>query len=315
MYIKLNIQQYRKKRSLGQESNVDDQPKYLSTQFFKLKAILLHPDGFRLFAAHLMKELAIENLLFFVETSQWLEYVMEICNKEPDNPNMSVSVDEKASGIDVKFHKHVPKSRIVCWNRNDDRQIHSFLPSSLQSDYDGTITDASHGTGSGQITPGHTTPGPSGTISTGTKTHSSALGIMSSTQPKYKPKPGHGHSTQLTIDLNLDEFELNTAILDPWLQCVKIFQKYVINGSYFCINISGENRIELYEKFGYDTTSTKCDEELLEILKEKCENNMDKLFHIFDTARYAVFRLMIYSVSRFENSDTYKEHFKPLDKD
>lgn len=271
-----------------------------------------------------MKELAIENLLFFVETSQWLEYVMEICNKNPNNPSMLVSVDEKASGIDVKFHKHVPKSRIVCWNGNDDRQIHSFLPSGdlASSDYDAAVSDRSHATtstGTGTATPGHTTPGPSQTISTGTKTHSSALGIMSSTQPKYssasRPKPGHGHSTQLTIDLNLDEFELNDAITDPWMQCVKIFQKYVINGSYFCINISGENRIELYEKFGYDTTSTKCDEELLEILKEKCENNMDKLFHIFDTARYAVFRLMIYSVSRFENSDTYKEHFEPLDKE
>jgi len=159
----------------------------------------------------------------------------------------------------------------VAWNRHDDRPIHSLLTASLaSSDYDGSVAND---TGSA---PGHTTPGPSGTISTTTKTHSSALGIMSSTQPKYssaRPKPGHGHSTQLTIDLNLDEFELGQAITDPWLQCVKIFQKYVINGSYFCINISGENRIELYDKFGYDTTSTKCDEELLEVLKEKCENN------------------------------------------
>lgn len=231
-----------------------------------------------------MKELAIENLLFFVETSQWLEYIIEYCK---DKVNIKISVDEKAAGIDVKLHKHVPKSRIVAYNPNDDRQIINALAI--------TADDTMTGTG----TSGHTTTGPSGTL-TATATHTSSFGT--------RPKPGH--STQLTIDLNLDEFEISTAIKDPWLQCVKLFQKYIINGSYFCINISGEDRIALYDLFGYDSSSTKIDEELLEVLKEKCENNMDKLFHIFDTARYAVFRLMIYSVSRFENSDVYKQHFK-----
>ena len=101
-----------------------------------------------------------------------------------------------------------------------------------------------------------------------------------------------------------------------------VFQIYVFcavhgvqNGSYFCINISGEDRIRLYELFGYDTSKQKHDDELVEELRAKCGNNVDTLFHLFDTARYAVFRLMIYSVSRFEASEAYLQHFIPDDDD
>eukprot|EP00488_Nonionellina_sp_1-RS-2012_P003745 TRINITY_DN8106_c0_g1_i1.p1 TRINITY_DN8106_c0_g1~~TRINITY_DN8106_c0_g1_i1.p1 ORF type:complete len:111 (-),score=16.59 TRINITY_DN8106_c0_g1_i1:259-591(-) len=107
----------------------------------------------------------------------------------------------------------------------------------------------------------------------------------------------------------MDDFEIPIPIIDPWMQCVKLFQKYVINGSYFCVNISGERRIVLYRIMGYDTFSTKSDSELVEILMANCNDDMNKLFHVFDSARYAVFRLMIQTVARFETSDIYSQHF------
>eukprot|EP00484_Ammonia_sp_Unknown_P007818 CAMPEP_0197080798 /NCGR_PEP_ID=MMETSP1384-20130603/214313_1 /TAXON_ID=29189 /ORGANISM="Ammonia sp." /LENGTH=398 /DNA_ID=CAMNT_0042519689 /DNA_START=563 /DNA_END=1759 /DNA_ORIENTATION=+ len=282
--------QYRKKRPIKMEEKADGQMQV--TQFFKLKAILLNKDGFRLFAGHLMKELAIENLLFFVESSQWLEYLIELCHRE----NIQLSIDEKASGIDVRFNKHCPRSRIVCWSPEDDRL--KPVSTNLSNDTDTTLSTNTNTTNN--LTRSASHPGaarPSGTLTT------------TSSGGNNKPR----HSTQLTVDLNLDDFEVGAAIDDPWLQCAKIFRKYIVNGSYFCINISGENRIELYEAFGYDASANHIDEEIAESLKENLQNDMDKLFHIFDTARYAVFRLMIYSVSRFETSDTYLEHFVPIE--
>eukprot|EP00485_Elphidium_margaritaceum_P022840 CAMPEP_0202712634 /NCGR_PEP_ID=MMETSP1385-20130828/43549_1 /ASSEMBLY_ACC=CAM_ASM_000861 /TAXON_ID=933848 /ORGANISM="Elphidium margaritaceum" /LENGTH=424 /DNA_ID=CAMNT_0049372723 /DNA_START=477 /DNA_END=1751 /DNA_ORIENTATION=- len=268
--------QYRVKRALTTDGSACDQP-HLSTQFYKLKMILLHQDGFRLFAAHLMRELAIENLLFFVETSQWLDYVMQTGGQQAQQA-------KDAAEIWIRFNEHAPRSRIVCWSAQDDRVValpHDLLDATLSSN--STAPSA------------HSGARPSATM---TATASSAFS-----------KPKSAHASQLTVDLNLDEFELSTAITDPWLQCVKLFRKYVANGSYFCINISGENRIKIYEYFGYDTTSTTVDEELVEVLKEKCNNDMQQLMRIFDVARYSVFRLMIYSVSRFEASDVYQEYF------
>ena len=224
---------------------------------------------------------AIENLLFFVESGQWLQFLMDRCRQE----NVLLSIDEKAAGIDIQFHENVPRSRIVFWNGSDDRSVDATL--ALGDDITGSVHSA------------HTLSGFSGTLSTLTKTISSG-----------KPST---HAAQLTVELNMENYEVSNAIDDPWLMAVKLFQKYIVNGSYFCINISGESRIVLYEQFGYDNVAIKRDEELMQTLKAKCGNNMDKLFHIFDTARYAAFRLMIYSVSRFENSEAYLENFIPSD--
>eukprot|EP01083_Nonionella_stella_P014817 41492_1 len=284
----ISTKSHKKKQQLhieyrgNQEQNKGNlSSKQWGTQFYKLKAILADKDGFRLFAAHLMKEYAIEHLLFFVETSQWMDYVNDQCLQD----NIALSVNERAAQVDVNLHKNAPKSRIVSWNRDDDRQVRSFQSHEIDS------------TASGLSAP-----------SARRSQTLSALTMSSGGKPS-------AHAQQLTIDLNLAEFELPNAINDPWFQCVKLFQKYVANGSYFCINISGEDRIKLYELLGYDNNSTKCEEELVEILRDKCENNMDKLYHIFDTARYAVFRLMLWSVSRFETSDLYLEHFIPCEHD
>ena len=74
-----------------------------------LKAIVSNEDGFRLFAQHLMHEFAIENLLFYIETNQWLRSLIE----KSEINNWLIEYDEKSSGIDIKFASNAPKSRIV----------------------------------------------------------------------------------------------------------------------------------------------------------------------------------------------------------
>lgn len=186
----------------------------------------------------------------------------------------------------IRFHHNIPQSRIVFWNPDDDRPVLSI--SSGTTDISST--------------------GPSGTASTG---HSTATSSSAKSGQTFQTT----HAAQLTVDLNLEDFELESAVTDSWMMAVKIFRKYVVNGSYFCINISGEDRIALYEQFGYSVSAANTDEEMLVTLRDNLENDIDQLFHIFDTARYSVFRLMIYSVSRFENSEQYLENFLPTDDD
>eukprot|EP01084_Bolivina_argentea_P072382 131423_1 len=68
-----------------------------------LKQIVRDDNGFNLFARHLTKEFCLENLLFFVETQQWLNSLKK---------SHSV-VDNQSELLTIKFTDTAPKSRII----------------------------------------------------------------------------------------------------------------------------------------------------------------------------------------------------------
>ena len=79
----IHTQHYKKKQKL--ESNgVPEQSKNknqkLGKQFYKLKDILVHKDGFRLFAAHLMKELLILYVYVCLHSVCKESNILQICH-------------------------------------------------------------------------------------------------------------------------------------------------------------------------------------------------------------------------------------------
>eukprot|EP01084_Bolivina_argentea_P319881 554880_1 len=195
--------------SINFKSEVSIQRKGSKTM--SLQEILKDKHGFNEFARYLTFCWSLENLLFFVETNQWL---LSLFEKEE---YCELKVDKRQL-LDVEISELAPKSKII--------------------------------------------------------------------ELKY---------TNSDCD----------KLFDEYLQCVHIFKKYVINGSYFCINISFVNRDYLYKQFGGNEKAT--DEEMVKYL---CDGNItrEKIVHIFDECRSEIFQLLLFAFSRFKCSHEYNEY-------
>merc|ERR1712228_316133 len=72
---------------------------------FVIKQLLESKDGFDAFARHLSKEFCLENLLFFVETQQWLLYLTRMSSYRD-----CINYDDDL--IHIRLHATCPKSQI-----------------------------------------------------------------------------------------------------------------------------------------------------------------------------------------------------------
>ena len=121
-----------------------------------------------------------------------------------------------------------------------------------------------------------------------------------------------------------------------YLQCVRLFKKYISNDSYFCINISSKVRSNLYGLLGFNESDKMSESDLVENLRQNLKENkermngligdgvddnnknnkrkrtqshiavIDDLFHMFDIPRTETFQLMNYAVTRFKHTKKYK---------
>eukprot|EP01084_Bolivina_argentea_P087391 157837_1 len=160
---------------------------------FRLEHVIIDKHGFDEYAKHLTKEWCIENLLFFMETQEWI------------NSNNI----QKNTKIHLTFPDSAPKSKIVYENNNN----------------------------------------------------------------KY-------------------------------LQAVQLFEKYISNSGYFCINISFSARGFLYDTFGYNDSHKIQESEMVKSLKQNKITN-ENLFHLFDESRTQILKLLKSAYGRFKRSDAF----------
>eukprot|EP01083_Nonionella_stella_P072977 197022_1 len=78
----------------------------------RMRHMLQHENGFNLFARHLTKEFSMENMLFFLETQQWIKFILRL---HQQNPYLVVIKDRSKFHdlCSIKFPDNVPKSSIV----------------------------------------------------------------------------------------------------------------------------------------------------------------------------------------------------------
>lgn len=111
-----------KNSSSADSVSTPKQSSSISATTVTLRDILLSKHGFHVFARHLTREFSIENLLFFVETHQWLRTLLS------NRTFSSYSIIPNAENLlNIEFHEKVPQSNIVlCGSENDDEQKQEY---------------------------------------------------------------------------------------------------------------------------------------------------------------------------------------------
>eukprot|EP01084_Bolivina_argentea_P030191 55979_1 len=230
----------------------------------RMRDVLENKNGFKLFARHLTKEFSIENLLFFIETNQWINMIISqliATSNDSDNPLGNKNDDEQNvinKLLRIKLPKNAPKSRIL----SSSTKINDVIMND-----DGT-TIASQNQKTKQI----------------------------------EQLNGGIKSTEITIDDNDN---------NAYMSALKLFLKYIVNESYFCINISWEHRQELYNLFGYSDSNKTADIDMISRLKKNV-NSLKELIHIFDNSRKVAYRFLANGFTRFRISDQFVERFESL---
>ena len=295
-----------KKQSLFAASGLDDLDRNEKKKIFnQLKAILRHKDGFGLFCNHLMHEFSIENVLFFLETHQWLKYIIFKAKCDQTNDVKIADIDDSLMGI--KFAETAPYSQIIRFKkkkvRKEKAKEKETKDSAKEAEEGDSKEEESEKTKHNENTPNTTNE-------TAIFDYDFDFTLSGNNTDAF------GVTTSNHIVTN--EFKVEMSITDPWMQCVLLFKKYIVNGSYFCINISGESRDKLYQIFGFEDgfdADTKFDNEsICDALKEKC-SNLNELFHVFDEQRKEISYLMQISMSRFMQTDEYKNTFQEDEED
>eukprot|EP01083_Nonionella_stella_P117693 351033_1 len=231
-----NIFDLGKHRQLKHHSQYADRE---GADVHKIRHILQDDNGFNLFARHLTKEFSMENMLFVLETQQWIHFILGLHQENPysvANSNQSSAFVELCS---IKFPDNVPKSSII-------------------------------------------------------------------------QSPVHV-SAEEEITVEMDDMN-QTALTDEdkvYLCAVEIFQKYIINRAYFCINISYDHRAQLYALFGWNDSKQSIESVMVKHLKER-DLSLLELMHIFDDVRIEVYKLMANGFRRFKVTGEYLRHHDEL---
>eukprot|EP01084_Bolivina_argentea_P319880 554879_1 len=196
-----------------------------------LQQILSDKHGFNEFARHLTKEFCLENLLFIVETQQWLQ---SLAKNENYLYIVNDSINNKKKGsltLKLEFPDSAPKSRIL-QNNSDINNTHN-------------------------------------------------------------------------IENKENENKMDLPSFSEYLQCVELFNKYIRNSAYFSVNISSRTRDELYEIFGFNDSSVRPD--IYQMTRILNDNKMskEKLFNLFEAPRKQIFQLLMYTYSRFKQTDEF----------
>ena len=96
------------------------------------------------------------------------------------------------------------------------------------------------------------------------------------------------------------------AMENEYLQCIKLFEKYVSNSGQFCLNLDYRSRAKLYLEFGaHDGGNVQNGVDMLKFMKEK-NISREELVKIFDHARRDVYGLLVQSFYRYQLSEEYK---------
>eukprot|EP01083_Nonionella_stella_P300678 1027820_1 len=210
-----------------------------STKYTKppitLQQIIESKQGFNEFARHCSKEFRIESFLFFVETHQWLNTLLQ----QDDYKEFVADHDQL---IDIHLPRSAPRSSILC-----------------------------------------------------TESKVSCIEIAPQVQ----------EDMEMEMDDLDDCGKLSLPSDEEYMQCAMIFEKYVPDSSYFCINIDGPTRCLLMKQFGGED-GTKNVEYYAQVLKE---NGMTKeeLFHVFDPCRFGIYRLLMSAFTRFKPTPQYQK--------
>eukprot|EP00486_Rosalina_sp_Unknown_P009925 CAMPEP_0201578170 /NCGR_PEP_ID=MMETSP0190_2-20130828/24932_1 /ASSEMBLY_ACC=CAM_ASM_000263 /TAXON_ID=37353 /ORGANISM="Rosalina sp." /LENGTH=314 /DNA_ID=CAMNT_0048011059 /DNA_START=948 /DNA_END=1892 /DNA_ORIENTATION=+ len=296
----------------------DDQSTTQSTQQslkITLKTILEDPEGFELFARHLAREFAIENLLFYLESAQWLLSFGDLTAFKNDDKYQQVWCGN------IKFPENAPQSRIV----NSTQRMAEVLPvldgasSSVKVDVNGMIVRKSELK--------YKDNKDSVLVEIEMDDHTTKMNI------KDDPSTPDTIHEEKSIANENESVDYDHSY---YLQSVRLFRKYIANDSYFCINVSSKVRSNLYHLLGYNDNDKINEEDLVEHLKQNLkkneernngdgqglekepnmirtrskshhnDKNIEDLFHIFDIPRAETFQLMNYAVSRFKHTKRYK---------
>ena len=257
-----------------------------------------------------------ENLLFFLETAQWLLSFGDLCDLKNDDKYQQVWCGN------ITFPENAPQSRIV----NSTQRMAEVLPAldgasnSVKVDVNGMIVRKSDLKYKDLQE---------------TKDNGNNVLVEIEMENETKMQIADDPSTPDTIQ---EEKSIADYEHTYYLQSVRLFRKYIANDSYFCINVSSKVRSNLYQLLGYNEHDKINEDDLVENLKSNLkknernnnmkgpndglqkepnmirvrskshhnDKNIDDLFHVFDIPRAETFQLMNYAVSRFKHTKRYK---------
>ena len=257
-----------------------------------------------------------ENLLFFLETAQWLLSFGDLCDLKNDDKYQQVWCGN------ITFPENAPQSRIV----NSTQRMAEVLPAldgasnSVKVDVNGMIVRKSDLKYKDLQE---------------TKDNGNNVLVEIEMENETKMQIADDPSTPDTIQ---EEKSIADYEHTYYLQSVRLFGKYIANDSYFCINVSSKVRSNLYQLLGYNEHDKMNEDDLVENLKSNLkknernnnmkgpngglqkepnmirvrskshhnDKNIDDLFHVFDIPRAETFQLMNYAVSRFKHTKRYK---------
>eukprot|EP01084_Bolivina_argentea_P065682 119728_1 len=93
---------------------------------------------------------------------------------------------------------------------------------------------------------------------------------------------------------------------NEYIQCAKLFTKYISNDAYFAINIASKTRHELYQQTGYNDKDKQSNEMIAQYLNENGINHSE-LMSLFSESRKEIYRLIHAAFGRFRQSDTFQK--------
>eukprot|EP01084_Bolivina_argentea_P019901 37008_1 len=91
------------KTAIISHSNIDRSN--IENKSFKFKDVLEDEHFFNLFARHLSKEFSIENLLYFLESAEWIHYLRHM--------DSNIENTENDILLNIRFPETAPKSRLI----------------------------------------------------------------------------------------------------------------------------------------------------------------------------------------------------------
>ena len=247
---------------MPQNQNADQN---LSMCFQKLMA---SSDGFNAFARHLTKEFCVENLLFFVETQQWLLYLTRL------SAYREFLLDQSDTDlIHVKLHPTCPKSKIL---GNDDsssgggslmkrKSLKAVLSPKRNATYSMTIS-------------------------------------LDDLDPSLTDRRD---KISFTDEVDTPTMEECIQCSRLYRKFVSTDAYFCINVRYAVRHTL--SKMFGYSGRSTIVSSTGSDEEIEEMAQHLLKSKISKeqLFHMFDDARLSIYRLLLQSVTRFRKTSEY----------
>eukprot|EP01084_Bolivina_argentea_P087396 157842_1 len=258
-----NIDRFTHKYAINKQLSVNIMQDKNTLNDLNLKQVLQHEIGFEYFSRHLSKEYCIENILFFVETHQWLLSLL----------------------MKKEYQKFVATDILNIINETENqaktnKHMHQ-LSASIGNIFGVTVT---------------------------VDTYVSDEQLLTIMFPDNAPKSrivtdNFDNEENVEHDENDDYPSVN-----EYMQCIKIFKKFITNSAYFCVNIDSASRYGLYQIFGFkEYDSSQKEEDIVKILKNKTKMTRTELFHLFDGCRTQVYQLLNFAFMRFKITKEYKK--------